>query len=37
MEITLWHKFSQNTQLKRLLLGTGDAELVVRFCILICK
>ncbi|KAJ7800993.1 DUF1768-domain-containing protein, partial [Mycena leptocephala] len=28
MEITLWHKFSQNTQLKRLLLGTGNAELV---------
>ncbi|KAJ7235061.1 hypothetical protein C8J57DRAFT_1089314, partial [Mycena rebaudengoi] len=28
MEITLWHKFSQNAELKRLLLGTGDAELI---------
>ncbi|KAJ6537639.1 DUF1768-domain-containing protein, partial [Mycena capillaripes] len=28
MEITLWHKFSQNGELKKLLLGTGDAELV---------
>ncbi|KAJ7283143.1 hypothetical protein C8J57DRAFT_728497 [Mycena rebaudengoi] len=28
MEITLWHKFSQNPELKRLLLGTGDAELI---------
>ncbi|KAF8211020.1 hypothetical protein K438DRAFT_1569801 [Mycena galopus ATCC 62051] len=28
MEITLWHKFSQNAELKKILLGTGDAELV---------
>jgi predicted NAD-dependent protein-ADP-ribosyltransferase YbiA (DUF1768 family) len=30
MEIAVWHKFSQNPELKRELLGTGDAELVVR-------
>jgi predicted NAD-dependent protein-ADP-ribosyltransferase YbiA (DUF1768 family) len=30
MEIALWYKFSQNVELRRQLLGTGDAELVVR-------
>ncbi|KAJ7448594.1 DUF1768-domain-containing protein [Mycena galericulata] len=28
MEIALWHKFSQNAELKTLLLGTGDADIV---------
>ncbi|KAJ7776900.1 hypothetical protein DFH07DRAFT_32385 [Mycena maculata] len=28
MEIALWHKFSQNKDLKLKLLGTGDAELI---------
>ncbi|KAJ7219701.1 hypothetical protein B0H12DRAFT_1031728, partial [Mycena haematopus] len=28
MELAMWHKFSQNTKLKRKLLATGDAELV---------
>ncbi|KAJ7833070.1 hypothetical protein B0H13DRAFT_1653955, partial [Mycena leptocephala] len=31
MEIALWYKFSQNVELRRQLLGTGDAELVNDF------
>lgn len=35
MEIVLYHKFSQHENLKQLLLGTGDAEIIVsRICFL---
>lgn len=30
MEIAMWHKFAQNEDIKQVLLGTGDAEIIVR-------